>query len=127
MGTKTMTRSGCSLTHRPMNTWLLSVALFLAVISLTDAHPQPSRRQGKNCTCVPGSRPAESYHIHVMFMRPDASNANPKDPAANNPNNPETAATLRNAFIQHFGIPQCADGHQVDVQNILCAFSADNT
>ena len=102
--------------------------LFLAIILLAaDAHQHPpaARRNGGNCTCVPGSRPAESYHIHVMFMRPDNPNANPGDPAAHNPNNPTNAAALRAGFIQHFGITDCAAGHAVDAENRLCSFPGE--
>ena len=109
-----------------MKASLAKVFLF-AVIACADAHPHGSKRASKNCTCVPGSRPAESYHIHVMFMRPDASDANPQDPAANNPNNPGSAMALRNAFIKHFVISECAEGKEVDVQDILCYFAADTT
>jgi len=104
------------------------VLLLLAVIALTDAHRHPSARRSRgNCTCVPGSRPAESYHIHVMFMRPDSPKANPKDPAANNPNNPTNAAALRASFIKHFGISDCAAGHAVDTEDRLCSFPVDAT
>ena len=62
-----------------------------------------------------------------MFMRADAPNANPHDPAANNPNNPTNAAALREAFIQHFGITECAAGSGVDTEDRLCAFAVDAT
>ena len=42
-----------------------------------------------------------------------------------NNNNVTNAAALRNAFIQHFGISECAEGRGVDLRE-LCAFAVDN-
>ena len=98
------------------------IARLLSLLALANAHVQPSRRE--NCSCVPGSRPAESYHIHVMFFTDDGPNANPTDPAANNPNNAKNAAVLRTAFMQHFNISECEEGIRADPPD-LCAFSVD--
>ena len=96
--------------------WRVLAALVIALGSLqSEAHVQPTRRlQGHgdkhghpNCSCIPGSRPAESYHIHVMFYGPDAPDVNPRDPAGNNPNNAAGAGALRTRFIEHFGIDEC--------------------
>ena len=77
----------------------VAVPLLVAVLAAADAHVQPTRRlqghgpkHGQNCSCAPGSRAAESYHIHVMFYPHDAPNVRADDPAGNNPNNAANAA-----------------------------------
>lgn len=104
-----------------------------AALAPANAHMQPTRRDPaprhsrENCTCIPGSRPAESYHIHVMFYPPDAPNVNPDDPAGNSPNNAQEAAALRTAFIEHFNIAECEEhvqGARADPTE-LCAFAVD--
>lgn len=120
----------------------VAVPLLIAVLTAAHAHVQPTRRLqghgpkhghagGQNCSCVPGSRPAESYHIHVMFYPMDAPNVNPDDPAGNNPNNAENAAALRTAFMEHFNIAECPDegppGRPHEDPSELCAFAVDPT
>lgn len=74
---------------------------------------------------MPGSRPAESYHIHVMFFIPDAPGASPHDPAANNPNNRKNAELLRATFMQHFNISECPPSSRGHDPTVLCAFEVD--
>eukprot|EP01052_Picozoa_sp_SAG31_P028945 SAG31_NODE_2836_length_5019_cov_2.059350_9_plen_303_part_00 len=110
----------------------VAVALLTVVLASANAHVQPARRlqdhphhrHKENCTCVPGSRPAESYHIHVMFYGPDAPHPNPDDPAANNPNNKRNALALRTAFMDHFEIAECEESGWDDPTE-LCAFPVD--
>ena len=117
----------------------VAVPLLVAVLAAADAHVQPTRRlqghgpskHGQNCSCVPGSRPAESYHIHVMFYPHDAPNVRADDPAGNNPNNAANAAALRTAFMEHFDIAECPDegppggGGPHEDPTELCAFAVD--
>ena len=49
------------------------VALLLfSVLAVVDAHPQAVKSE-EGCTCEPGAKAFESYHIHVLFY-PDLAN-----------------------------------------------------
>jgi hypothetical protein len=106
----------------------IAFCLFVALLASIDAQMQrpPQQHVEKNCTCVPGSRPAESYHIHVMFLTPDGPDVRADDPAGKNPNNRENAAALRTAFIEQFGISECPEDHDHHRDPTeLCAFAVD--
>jgi len=92
------------------------VALLLAVLALANAHPHPVANEEK-CSCVPGAKAFESYHIHVLFY-PEGDGE-----WVNNTHNPKFARALRNAFMEHFNITECDEspGSGGDL-NTLCAF-----
>jgi aromatic ring-cleaving dioxygenase len=93
--------------------------LLLAVLALVDAHPHPVSSE-ENCTCEPGARPFESYHIHVLFY-PDLQGT---DEFGNNTHASKFARSLRKAFIEHFDVPEC-DASGLFNLTTLCAFPVD--
>lgn len=93
--------------------------LFFAMLALADAHSHPVESE-QGCTCEPGARPFESYHIHVLFY-PDLST----DGFSNNTHGSKFARALRKAFIEHFNVPAC--GENIFNQMKLCAFPVDAT
>jgi len=91
--------------------------LLFAVFALVNAHPHPLESE-ENCTCEPGARPFESYHIHVLFY-PDL---NGSEEFSSNTHGSKFARALRKKFIEHFDVPQCGDWRNLTT---LCAFEVD--
>jgi len=104
-----------------------SISLLAGLLALADAHSSAAvSADTMSCSCVPGSRPAESYHIHVMFFTPDnPAGVPPDDPAGNNPNNMKNAVILRTAFMEHFNISDCPPTGPGQDPTVLCAFEVD--
>lgn len=98
------------------------IALFLAVLGVVDAHPEPVQSE-EGCTCEAGARPFESYHIHVLFYPDLATNTQ----FNNNTHASKFARSLRKAFIEHFNAPQCEDHRPYGAQTELCAYPVDAT
>ena len=98
-----------------------AVLLLFVVLALADAHPQAVEDE-TDCTCEPGARAFESYHIHVLFY-PDLVGT---DEFENNTHSSKYARSLRAAFIERFDVPECDD---LDIFNLtsLCAFAVDET
>mmetsp|Transcript_59403 Transcript_59403/g.133879 ORF Transcript_59403/g.133879 Transcript_59403/m.133879 type:complete len:187 (+) Transcript_59403:91-651(+) len=92
--------------------------LFLAVFTLADAHSHPTRNE-EGCTCEPGAKPFESYHIHVLFY-PDVTGH-----FSGNTHSSKFARSLRKAFVEHFSVPECEG--DIFNQTTLCAFPVDAT
>jgi hypothetical protein len=103
------------------NNFQLAMMSLLLIASLADAHSHPSvSTKDESCTCEPGARPFESYHIHVLFY-PDGI-----EQFGNNTHNSKFARSLRKKFIEHFNpVPECHG----DIFNLtsLCAFAVDET
>jgi aromatic ring-cleaving dioxygenase len=93
--------------------------LHLVMLALADAHSHPTLRE-EGCTCEPGARPFESYHIHVLFY-PDGI-----EQFSNNTHNSKYARALRKAFIERFNVPECDTSHIFNLTK-LCAFAVDAT
>lgn len=96
-------------------------ALFLlALLDFVDAHSHPM--QGvKDCTCKPGARAFESYHIHVLFY------ADGVEQFSNNTHGSKFARSLRARFIERFNVPECDDSISIFNLTSLCAFAVDAT
>merc|ERR1712078_458232 len=99
----------------------MGALLLLAVLALVDAHPQPVKSE-EGCTCEPGAKSFESYHIHVLFY-PDL----PIVQFGNNTHGSKFARSLRKAFVEHFNVPQCNEHHSIYNLTELCAFAVDET
>eukprot|EP00929_Paragymnodinium_shiwhaense_P108816 TRINITY_DN75153_c0_g1_i1.p1 TRINITY_DN75153_c0_g1~~TRINITY_DN75153_c0_g1_i1.p1 ORF type:complete len:190 (+),score=21.57 TRINITY_DN75153_c0_g1_i1:187-756(+) len=93
--------------------------LVLAFLGLANAHSQPVNSE-EGCTCEPGAKPFDSYHIHVIFY-PDGI-----EQFSNNTHNSRFARALRKAFIERFDVPQCPEGNIFNLTT-LCAFAVDET
>merc|ERR550525_395567 len=111
-------RKKAGATNRKMSPVQRVAFLLLAALPLAEAHPQPVENE-EGCTCEPGARPFESYHIHVMFY-PDGV-----EQFSNNTHSSKFARSLRKAFIDHFKVPQCEG--DIFNQTTLCAFAVDAT
>merc|ERR1712057_161439 len=80
------------------------VGLVLALLSvLANAHYHAVESE-VGCTCEPGARAFESYHIHVLFY-PDLVGGGGE--FSNNTHSSKHARALRKAFIEHFNVPEC--------------------
>jgi len=102
-----------------------SASFLVGLLALADAHRSLAVGR-ESCSCQPGSRPAESYHIHVMFFTPDnPAGVPPGDPAGNNPNNMQNAAALRTTFMQQFNISDCPPTGPGRDPTVLCAYEVD--
>jgi len=111
------------------------VGLLLAFLVLVDAHSEDV--EWADCTCEPGARAFESFHIHVLFYpdpaprggnRTHHGGRRPHDPAAggNNTHSSQFAKSLRKAFIEYFKITDC-DMSLRGNYTTLCAFPVDDT
>ena len=56
----------------------------------------------ETCTCKPGAKEFESYHIHVVFY-PDVEG----EMFADNTHSSQYARALYKKFVDHFDVPQC--------------------
>merc|ERR1712159_520586 len=103
------------------------VGLVLALLSvLANAHYHAVESE-VGCTCEPGARAFQSYHIHVMFY-PDLKDdqGNPVDEFSNNTHSSKHARSVRKAFIEHFDVPECpTDAKSIFNLTKLCAFAVD--
>ena len=97
--------------------------LLLASLGLADAHAQPVTSEA-GCTCEPGAKSFESYHIHVLFY-PDLGSGRGRA-FENNTRGSKFARSLRKAFVDHFNVPEC-EGHAMFDLPTLCAFPVDDT
>jgi aromatic ring-cleaving dioxygenase len=95
--------------------------LLLAVLALADAHSHPVKDEG-NCTCEPGAKAFESYHIHVLFY-PDQSW---DKQFMTSTHGSKFARSLRKAFLERFNVPECDEKHIFNL-TALCAFVVDET
>lgn len=95
------------------------VAILLAALALTNAHPHPMRSE-EHCTCEPGAKAFESYHIHVLFY-PDGT-----EEFSNNTHSSKHARALRQAFVERFNVPECDERKLFNLTS-LCAFAVDST
>eukprot|EP00947_MAST-08B_sp_MAST-8B-sp1_P002303 g2303.t1 len=95
--------------------------VLLAVLDPAQAHSHATLESGENCTCEPGAKAFESYHIHVLFY-PDL----PTGEFANNTHGSSFARALRGKFISKFGAPECDDKNIFNITS-LCAFAVDAT
>jgi len=100
---------------------MMSLFLF-TVLASVDAHSHPMHpmKSQEDCTCEPGAKPFESYHIHVLFYEDGI------EQFENNTHNSKFARALRKRFIEHFKIGECS---KKDIFNLttLCAFEVDAT
>ncbi|KAK3282323.1 hypothetical protein CYMTET_9933 [Cymbomonas tetramitiformis] len=94
--------------------------LLLAVLALADAHPHPVRSE-KGCTCEPGAKAFESYHIHVLFY------ADGIEQFSSNSHSSKYARALRSDFIERFNAPECDETKPIFNLTALCAFAVDKT
>ena len=92
----------------------------LAILGLVGAHPHPTQSE-VGCTCEPGARPFESYHIHVMFYPDEDIDF---DGFSNNTHASRYARALRAKFIDHFNVPECPTTNMMNLTK-LCAFAVD--
>jgi len=98
--------------------------ILAAFFSVGDAHSHPIENE-ENCTCEPGARAFESYHIHVLFYPDLNGNQFP-----NNTHNSNYARALRKKFIEHFKVPECPEwSPNKTIFNLtsLCTFAVDET
>ena len=95
--------------------------ILLSAVALVYAHSDPVGNE-ESCTCEPGARPFESYHIHVLFY-PDLEETGE---FSNNTRSSKFARILRKAFIDRFDVPEC---DEKDIFNLtkLCVFAVDET
>jgi len=99
---------------------MLSTFFLLAFFTLVNAHPHPVENE-EECTCQPGAKAFESYHIHVMFF-PDGI-----DQFSNNTHNSKYARSLRKAFVDSFDVPECDTSRSIFNLTKLCVFPVDKT
>ena len=99
-----------------MRTYLALV--LVAFLATADAHPHPTAIE-ENCTCEPGAKAFESYHIHVLFY-PDEDGH-----FANNTHNSIYARALRKKFVDHFKVPECDESRSIFNLTDLCVFPVD--
>merc|ERR1712083_1693 len=92
--------------------------LLLTALACAVAHSDPAKSE-QGCTCEPGAKPFESYHIHVLFY-PDGI-----EHFSKNTHNSNFARSLRKAFIEHFNVSECEG--DIFHQTKLCAFPVDAT
>ena len=98
------------------------VFYLLAALAFANAHGHDSPYGGEDeCTCLPGDRDFEVYHIHVMFY-PDLEGHEFSD----NTKSSKYARALRAKFVEHFKVPDCIEGHP-PAPDQLCAFVVDET
>ena len=95
-------------------------ALILAVLAVVDAHIHPVENE-QGCTCEPGAKAFESFHIHVLFY-PDGI-----DQFGNNTHNSKYARALRKQFKEHFAAPDCDEQPGIYNLTSLCTFAVDAT
>lgn len=95
------------------------VLVFVVMFALVDAHSHPVKSE-EDCTCEPGAKAFESYHIHVLFY------ADGTGEFSTNTHNSKFARALRSAFVEHFDVPEC-DENTLFNQTDLCAFAVDAT
>ena len=100
------------------STQLLALVLF-TVLSPAVAHSHPVEND-KDCTCEPGAKAFESYHIHVLFY-PDLAGSE----FVNNTHGSKYARALRAAFVQRFNVPECDESSSIFNLTKLCAFAVD--
>jgi hypothetical protein len=98
--------------------------LLVAGLDLANAHAHPVRSE-QGCTCEPGARPFESYHIHVLFY-PDLVNddGSAAPEFSNNTHSSSFARALRKKFVKRFNVPECDDKNIFNLTS-LCAFAVD--
>ena len=101
-----------------MRTYL--VLVLVACLAAADAHPHPTASE-ENCTCEPGAKAFESYHIHVLFYPDEVGHF------ANNTHNSIYARALRKKFIDHFKVPECDESRSIFNLTDLCVFPVDAT
>ena len=114
----------CIMSPRAPPSWFTIhqfALILLFIIVLADAHSHAMENE-ESCTCEPGAKPFESYHIHVLFY-PDLDGT---EEFSNNTRSSKYARSLRKAFIDRFDVPQCDEG---DIFNLsgLCVFAVDDT
>merc|ERR1719195_312406 len=97
------------------------IYFLVAILGLVNAHPQRTKFNEDECTCEPGAKSFESYHIHVLFY-PDGV-----EQFSNNTHSSKFARALRKAFIEHFRVPQCDENRSIFNLTTLCAFAVDAT
>ena len=100
----------------------LCILLILGSIILASAHPQPYHGNEEECTCEPGAKAFESYHIHVLFY-PDLAGGE----FVNNTHGSRFARALRKKFIERFDVPECSKTGSIFNLTKLCAFEVDAT
>merc|ERR1719261_1949570 len=91
------------------------IVLALAVLAVAQAHPHPVESEA-GCTCEPGAKAFESYHIHVLFY-PDGI-----EQFSNNTHSSRYARALRKDFVDHFNAPQCDENRSIFNLTTLCVF-----
>jgi len=91
------------------------------ILTSVNAHPQQTTYNEDDCTCEPGAKAFESYHIHVLFY-PDL----PSSEFGNNTHASKYARVLRHKFVEYFDVSDCAEGNIFD-QGKLCTFAVDET
>lgn len=116
------TCSFTSPTHDEMPTATQAALPLLALLAVTNAHPHPVESE-ESCTCEPGAKAFESYHIHVLFYPEDTSGGG----FSNNPHNSKNARALRAAFMHRFNITTCDEKSSIFNLTTLCAFAVDAT
>ena len=94
--------------------------LLISALAVVGAHPHPVASE-EGCTCKPGAKSFESYHIHVLFY-PDGI-----DQLSSNTHNSKYARSLRKAFVEHFNAPECDDAPGIYNLTSLCVFPVDAT
>eukprot|EP00946_MAST-07B_sp_MAST-7B-sp1_P000183 g183.t1 len=102
-----------------MRTVMIVLVLLLAAGS-ADAHAHPVESEA-GCTCEPGAKAFESYHIHVLFY-PDGI-----EQFSNNTHSSKYARALRKDFIEHFHAPVCDENRSIFNLTTLCMFPVDET
>lgn len=103
-----------------MSTTQQASLLLLALLAKADAHSHPMMDE-KDCTCEPGARAFESYHIHVLFYQDGI------DQFSNNTHSSKYARAVRKALLERFNIPQCDEHISIFNLTKLCAFAVDET
>ena len=102
----------CVSPHSPVlhnivaKTAAMTSLLLLAILASAEAHSHPVKSE-EGCTCEPGARPFESYHIHVLFY-PDGV-----EQFSNNTHNSKYARSLRKAFIERQPMGRLATADEI--------------
>ena len=99
----------------------IAIVLIAMLAGVADAHSHPTLHD-ESCTCQPGAKAFESYHIHVLFY-PDL----PGSEFANNTHASFHARALREKFIKRFQVMQCDENTNIFNLTSLCAFAVDET
>lgn len=97
-----------------------TIALLVTFFAFAIAHPHPTLTDNEECSCTPGAKAFESYHIHVLFY-PDGISQ-----FENNTHNSNVARALRARFVEHFDAPECPSDRIYNLSS-LCVFAVDAT